>query len=231
MKYKDNIIGFMRLAPHQIVPHPLNYKLHTDAQRSHFRAILKEVGIGGGIVVRRVKGGKYQLIGGHMRREEIRQPIPALVIRASAQEAIELLAQLDASAELADTDETVMAELLDMIGKAGAEFNAAIAAMCPVAEPTFNAKPQLLLTRTPPPDVADEAEPQASTRQVPLVFSGKQKAEFLKLATKLNEKYKTDNYSDCVLAAFKEWNKHHGKDNQGRAGAKLPGQRHKVRKD
>ncbi len=200
----------MRLRPDQIVPHRLNYKEHNEEQRKHFRAIMSEIGFAGAVIVRPLKNGKYELIAGHMRREELDQPIPALVLDVSAKTATELLARLDEVAEMADTNETVMAELLDTIGIAGKEFSAAIAALCPTREPDFNAGGRM------PADEAEEPEEQEpstkeGTRMVPLVFTKKQKAEFLTLATKLSAKYGTDNFSDTTFNAFKEWKKTNAK--------------------
>lgn len=220
--FRDRIKCFKRLNPEDISPDPLNYKIHTPDQRKHFRSILEEVGIAGAVLVRETKRGKYQLIGGHMRKSEITQPIPALVIDVTAKAATELLARLDTVAELADTDESVMAELLDAIGIAGKEFNDALAALCPTKEPDFNAG-----GRAPMPEEAEEDEEPATkegTRIIPLVFTKKQKAEFLTLATKLSSKYSTDNFSDTAFNAFKEWEGNHGKGNRSRK-TKAPGKK------
>lgn len=205
-KFKDRIIGFTRLKPEQISPHPLNWKEHSQEQRDRFRSILDEVGFAGAILVRKHKG-KYQLIAGHMRHEEMKQPIPAIILNVTEKEGTEILSMLDAIADMADSDDEAMKLLTQSINGASEEFQKTLDMLCPASGiPVFDGGSVELDL----PDTDTEPE-QAQVRCIPLVFTAKQKAEFIKLTTRLAEKYGTDNYSDTTIRAIKDWSKSNGK--------------------
>lgn len=208
-KFKDRIAGFARLKPEQILPHPLNYKEHSEEQRERFRSILDEVGFAGAILVRKHKG-KYQLIGGHMRREEMDQPIPAIILDVTEKEGTEILTMLDAIADMADSDDEAMKLLTQSISGASEEFQKTLDMLCPASGvPIFDAGGTIDLDLPPQPE--DTQEDQQQVRCIPVVFTSKQKAEFIKHTTKLADRYGTDNYSDTVIKAFREWSKSNAK--------------------
>lgn len=108
---KDLVVGFERIDPTKIKPHPHNPRVHLDAQREALRAMLDKYGIVDAIVVRK-EGNHYELINGHLRHEEIRQKIPALVIKATRQEAAKLLATYDAVGTLATINKNALDKLI-----------------------------------------------------------------------------------------------------------------------
>jgi len=211
-KFKDRIIGMKRIKPSDIIPHPMNHKEHSEEQRIRMRSILQEVGFAGAVIVRKHKG-KYQLIGGHMRREEMKQPIPAIILDVTEREGTEIMGMLDAIADMADADENAIQLLTQSFTAGTEEFQTTLDMLCPaLALPAFDGGGKFDDDLEPgaPPEPLDAPQ----VRCVPLVFTAKQKAEFIKLVTKLNATYGTDNYSDTVIRAFKEWNKTHGKAKQ-----------------
>lgn len=108
---KDLVTSFERIDPKKIKPHPHNPRVHLDAQREALRAMLDKYGIVDAIVVRK-EGDHYELINGHLRHEEINQKIPALVIKATRQEAAKLLATYDAVGTLATINKNALDKLI-----------------------------------------------------------------------------------------------------------------------
>jgi hypothetical protein len=207
-QFKDRIIGFERIEPSKIIPHHMNHKEHSEEQRARFRSIMKEIGFAGAIIVRKHKG-KFQLIGGHMRHSEMKQPIPALILDVTEKEGTEILTMLDAIADMADTNDEAMQLLTQSISSADAEFQETLALLCPTTKlPQFDGGG---LYNPLDEELSVPAPPLEQTRCIPVCFTAKQKAEFIKLITQLNQRFKTDNYSDTLLKAMKEWSKKHGK--------------------
>jgi len=108
---KDLVTSFERIDPKKIRPHPHNPRVHLDTQREALRTMLDKYGIVDAIVVRK-EGDHYELINGHLRHEEIHQKIPALVIKATRQEAAKLLATYDAVGTLATINKNALDKLI-----------------------------------------------------------------------------------------------------------------------
>lgn len=110
---RDRIKKFDRVKASAIAPNPKNWRTHGDAQRSALRAMLEEVGIADACIVRETGRGKYQLIDGHLRREELGDDakIPVLILDVTAKEAEKLLATIDPLAAMAGTDKEKLAAL------------------------------------------------------------------------------------------------------------------------
>lgn len=127
---RDRIKELRRVRAAELLPHPLNWRLHPPEQRAVLEALLREVGFANALLVRELPDGRLQLIDGHLRAETAPEmEVPVLVLDVDESEAEKLLATLDPVAALAAADaraiaalrekitsqETVVAEFLDAI--------------------------------------------------------------------------------------------------------------------
>ena len=97
-----------------IDPNPKNFRQHPEFQRGVVSSLLRllEIGYVGAVVVR-PKGERFELIDGHLRNEISKgQPVPALVVDLNDEEAEKVLLPFDQSTSLADTDKTLLADLV-----------------------------------------------------------------------------------------------------------------------
>jgi len=128
VKYKDRIVGLIRVRGDRIVPHPDNWRTHPEHQRDAMRGVLADIGIGDGLKavplgedrIREVlalktaaereawlrafdaSGADVMLLDGHLRAEEIRdQPVPVLILDLLPAEQAEFLATFDPIGSLA----------------------------------------------------------------------------------------------------------------------------------
>lgn len=94
--------------------HPLNFRVHTDKQKSKLSAIMAEIGFVGTLIVRPYGDkGRYQCLDGHERlsRFDPKDKVPCLVVRLSDEEAAKFLATFDTITGLAETDRAALEQL------------------------------------------------------------------------------------------------------------------------
>lgn len=103
-QYKDRVQKLIRLKPSQIDDDERNARRHPTAQQQALREGLAKLGVWNAVIVRKV-GKRFRLVDGHLRREELDQPIPALLVDLDEQEAGQALATGDAIGGLAEFDE------------------------------------------------------------------------------------------------------------------------------
>jgi ParB-like chromosome segregation protein Spo0J len=117
MKLRDRVKNLIHVKPAQLVSNPYNFRTHDEKQRSAFRGILSEVGIAGAQVVRELGNDKYEIIDGHMRKDEFPadQFVPVLVLDVTEEEANKLLASYDPISALAGKNKKALASLLKSI--------------------------------------------------------------------------------------------------------------------
>lgn len=97
-------------------PHPGNFRVHTPEQRTAMDGVLNEVGFAGAVLVRELDGGRYQILDGHLRVEEMAgQKVPILVTDLSETEARKVLATFDAVGSMADVDVDGLRALIEGI--------------------------------------------------------------------------------------------------------------------
>lgn len=46
MKYRDRILGTVRVRGDRLLPHPKNWRLHPENQRDAMRGVLADLGVG-----------------------------------------------------------------------------------------------------------------------------------------------------------------------------------------
>jgi hypothetical protein len=116
MLIRDRIKDFRRVPAHSLLPHPKNWRVHNSQQRNVLQGILAEIGYADALLVRELPDGSLQLIDGHLRAETTpNQKVPVLVLDLNDAEADKLLATLDPLAALADTDQTMLNDLLAQV--------------------------------------------------------------------------------------------------------------------
>jgi DNA modification methylase len=96
-----------------LVPHEGNWRRHPPIQVRAMRSLLKEIGIAGAILARRLPDGKLEVIDGHLRRDLDKQAEwPVLVTDLTAEEARLALLTHDPIAALAEADKVSLDALL-----------------------------------------------------------------------------------------------------------------------
>ena len=149
MKYRDRIIGTVRIRGDRLLAHPKNWRVHPENQREAMRGVLADLGVARSLTgvpadpaalaeVRALKtpaerkkwaeafergAGDVLLLDGHLRAEEIRdQSLPVELLDLDEREQAELLATFDPIGDLATMDR---GKFLDLAG----DFNSTNAAV------------------------------------------------------------------------------------------------------
>ncbi len=116
MKIRDRIKDFRRVKASLLRPHPKNWRIHPEAQQNALRGVLAEIGYAGALLARELSDGSLELIDGHLRAETTPDAeVPVLVLDLDEDEAAKLLAVHDPLAGMAETNENVLAELIDQV--------------------------------------------------------------------------------------------------------------------
>lgn len=107
------IVGIEKVKASDLVPHPQNWRVHPERQRETLRAAVDEIGFTAAPIVRKLRGGKYQIIDGHLRAEEMGdQEIPVIVTDLTEAEAKKALLTTDPLTAMAGIGEEALLELL-----------------------------------------------------------------------------------------------------------------------
>jgi hypothetical protein len=116
MKIRNRIIAHITIRAGDLVPHPLQFRLHPDIQRNALAASLKEVGFARSLLGYRLPDGRIQLIDGHLRRDfDPEMQVTVELVDVTADEARKLLLTIDPLAAYAETDPEMAAELARMV--------------------------------------------------------------------------------------------------------------------
>ena len=112
--FRDRIKGLRKIHASDLVPHPMNWRRHPEAQREALRGVLSEVGIVDVPICRELPDGRLQLLDGHLRQEVLSDAeISVLVLDISDDtEAAKVLATLDPIAAMAEASAKELDELL-----------------------------------------------------------------------------------------------------------------------
>ncbi|MGL6196102.1 MAG: ParB N-terminal domain-containing protein, partial [Thermoguttaceae bacterium] len=113
MKIRDRIKEFKRVPAKELIPNPKNWRCHPNKQREVLAGVLDDIGYADAVLVRELQDGKLQIIDGHLRAETTpNQDIPVLILDLNEEEADKLLAVFDPLASLAETNATLLNELV-----------------------------------------------------------------------------------------------------------------------
>lgn len=132
--WKDRIVRMERVAPDQLMAHPLNARLHGRMQQQVMTAALDDVGLIQAVIVNERTG---RLVDGHMRvtlalRSE--QPtIPVIFVDLTEEEELRALATFDPIGDLAGLDKDNLEMLLSEVSVSDAATMALLADLASAA--------------------------------------------------------------------------------------------------
>ena len=104
-KPRNRIQGHRRVRAGDLVPHELNPRLHSEAQRAALTALYEEIGFARSLLAYELPDGRLKLIDGHLRRSmDADMEVDVEILDVDDAEARALLLSLDPLAHLADYD-------------------------------------------------------------------------------------------------------------------------------
>src|ERR1019366_6918018 len=116
MEIRDRITEFRRVKAKDLVPHELNWRVHTGEQSAALRGLLAEVGFAGALLVRPISGGKFQILDGHLRAKTLKNmELPVVVCDLNDEETNKLPLTYDPIASLAESDSDRIRKLLETV--------------------------------------------------------------------------------------------------------------------
>ncbi|MCH8240823.1 MAG: hypothetical protein IIB62_12415, partial [Proteobacteria bacterium] len=100
-----------------LVPHPLNWRVHTDEQRAALDAAIERVGFADAPKVYRNGDGQLMILDGHLRVEQMDDDavIPVQMLDVDDEEARFLIASYDGINALANGHPELTQQLLDSV--------------------------------------------------------------------------------------------------------------------
>src|SRR5437763_1903794 len=109
---KNRIKAHRRVRAGDLVPHELNPRVHTDAQRAALQGLYDEIGFARSLLAYELPDGRLKLIDGHLRRDLTPdETVEVEILDVSDAEARALLLAIDPLAELAGYDERLLQDL------------------------------------------------------------------------------------------------------------------------
>ena len=112
MDVRDRVRDFRRVPASSIQPHPLNWRVHNDAQRQALRGVLQRLGFAGAVLAVE-RDGHLLCCDGHLRSEEMgNQEVPVLVLDLDDEEVKTLLLTFDPIGGMATASKDRLDELL-----------------------------------------------------------------------------------------------------------------------
>jgi|SRR6516225_7491610 hypothetical protein len=115
MTIRNRIKEHRRVRAGDLIPHERNWRNHPDVQRDTLRALYAEVGFARSLLAYELPDGRLKLIDGHLRRElEPDMFVDVEVLDVNESEARKLLLSMDSVAGLAEADQEVVDQLLEI---------------------------------------------------------------------------------------------------------------------
>ena len=116
--WQNRIVGYGEKPAGEFTSNPLNWRKHPESQRAAIRQVLDNVGWITGVIENQTTGN---LIDGHLRVEESlatnsTEPIPFTKVSLSEAEEKKILLLLDPIGSMATADETMIRQLMEMVG-------------------------------------------------------------------------------------------------------------------
>jgi DNA modification methylase len=113
MKILDRVKEYRKVRACDLLPHPSNWRTHSDAQSGALRDLLKEIGFAGAVIARELNDGRLQIIDGHLRVETMgKREVGVLVTDLTAEEGEKLLLTYDPLGAMATADHDRLNALL-----------------------------------------------------------------------------------------------------------------------
>src|SRR5579884_884102 len=112
---RNRIKGHRRVRAGELVPHELNPRRHTEAQRAALAALYEEVGFARSLLAYELPDGRLKLIDGHLRQSlDADMEVEVEILDVSDEEARKLLLSLDPLVLLADYDAAALDQLREV---------------------------------------------------------------------------------------------------------------------
>lgn len=109
---RNRIVHHVRIRAGDLVPHELNPRLHSDAQRRALESLYMEIGFARSLLAYALPDGRLKLIDGHLRATlHPDHEVDVEVLDVSDAEARALLLAIDPLAQLAGYDGELLSEL------------------------------------------------------------------------------------------------------------------------
>src|ERR1700755_1914500 len=123
---KNRIKDHRRVRAGDLVPHELNPRRHSQAQRAALAALYAEVGFARSLLAYELPDGRLKLIDGHLRRDvDPDMEVEVEVLDVTDEEARALLLSIDPRAALARTQQQLHERLLELTPTDSVELRAA----------------------------------------------------------------------------------------------------------
>ncbi len=123
---RNRIKGHMQVRASELVPHELNPRTHSQAQKDALAAIYREVGYARSLLGYELPDGRIKLIDGHLRLSQAApdEMLDVEVLDVTDKEARMLLLTIDPLAQLANYSDAQLLQLRDITTADDATLNA-----------------------------------------------------------------------------------------------------------
>src|SRR5579862_7125345 len=112
---RNRIKSHTRVRAGDLVPHELNPRRHSQAQRDMLLALYAEIGFARSLLAYELPDGRLKLIDGHLRRDlDPAMEVDVEILDVTDAEARALLLSLDPVAQLADYDDATLDRLREL---------------------------------------------------------------------------------------------------------------------
>src|SRR5262245_14286905 len=104
-RIRNRIVRHIRVRAGDLVPHELNPRTHSGAQRRALQLLYQEIGFARSLLAYELADGRLKLIDGHLRAEmDPEQEVDVEVLDVNDAEARALILSIDPLAQLAEYD-------------------------------------------------------------------------------------------------------------------------------
>ncbi len=115
---RNRILKHLRVRAGDLVPHELNPRVHTDAQRRALQLLYDEIGFARSLLAYELPDGRLKLIDGHLRADlDPEAVLDVEVLDVNDAEARALLLAIDPLAQLAGYDTETLDQLRGVVEK------------------------------------------------------------------------------------------------------------------
>lgn len=144
---KNRILRHVRVRAGDLVPHELNPRVHSTAQRQALKMLYEEIGFARSLLAYELADGRLKLIDGHLRASmDPDQDLEVEVLDVNDAEARALLLAIDPLAQLAGYD----ADTLERLRQITEQDSAAIQSLWETLEDAAQSTKKFLDAKAPP---------------------------------------------------------------------------------
>ncbi|HKB42620.1 MAG TPA: hypothetical protein VKD72_39695 [Gemmataceae bacterium] len=113
---RNRIKRHVRVRAGELVPHELNARVHSPAQRAALAALYEEIGFARSLLAYELPDGRLKLIDGHLRASmDPKQMLEVEVLDVNDAEARTLLLAIDPLAQLAEYEAATLSQLRALV--------------------------------------------------------------------------------------------------------------------